>query len=277
MFSPQIILFTFPQVSVDQTQILNTLRDNGFEPMVDSVHTKDYHWFQKNFSNTPHKFFFVSEEVQMFSVSDLDPEMYYTPSFSVNYNNDETLTEHDWRILHRYFQHMMFPLSNKPKLVSRRVHQLLAMPMTQSAHEMTDEGVCMDTQEDNGYEFDMEVLEQKNVCLCTVTKPFVDGAYTVVIRDFSERGLKPFFTDLFIVRSWGVSRYDVEFLKQLWTHLGFTEPFDLDQMLKEATEACIPSPTKVPEPEPTVYRKSLSDTKRTLQDREEGRLFKKFR
>jgi hypothetical protein len=46
--------------------------------------------------------------------------------------------------------------------------------------------------------------------------------------------------------------------------------FDLDSILKQHTEACYPSSTACPEPEPEVYRRSIEQVLRTFSERESG-------
>lgn len=254
----------------DQTQVIRLLRDHGYEPLVDGINGNNYHWFLKNYQNTPHRFFLIGDDLEAFTLNDMDHNMYIKPILALNYNVNDHITEHDWRIVCRHFNHVLFPHTSRPKIVSRRAQMLLQLPNIQK--QIKED--FMDVEVDQGYQFQMEILEDRNICLCQVEKPNVDSAYTVVIRNFKDRGIKPFFTSLFISHSWGVSRYDCEFLKKLWDHFQMQGEFDLDAMLKEATEACYPNGTAVPIAEPEVYRKNMEETKTILQCKEAGTLFK---
>ena len=47
--------------------------------------------------------------------------------------------------------------------------------------------------------------------------------------------------------------------------------FDLDHLLKNATEACYPAENTLPAPEPEVYRKNIYDTINVLKEKEMGK------
>ena len=106
--------------------------------------------------------------------------------------------------------------------------------------------------------------------LYEIRKPNTDLPYTTVIRNYSERGHRDFFPSLYVCNSWGVSRDDLPFLSYIWTQLEMEGEFDMDLMLKEATEKCYPSSGAIPDAEPEVYRRNIQDVLNTLQCQEEG-------
>jgi hypothetical protein len=106
--------------------------------------------------------------------------------------------------------------------------------------------------------------------LYEIWKPNTDLPYTSVVRKYSERGHKAFFPTLYICNSWGVSRHDLPFLSFIWKQLGMKDEFDMDQMLKEATEKCYPSSNGEVEAEPEVYRRSIEDVLLILQTQQDG-------
>src|ERR1700733_1376832 len=113
----------------DDTQIVRVLSDAGFVPLVDSFHKNDYYWFQQQYNNC-YKFFWTHpEQLLMFTKDVLTPNMYQQPSFSIAYHNNAAVDEHDWRFIHRFFEHLFYPCSKKPKIVSRRIHLLLNTPV----------------------------------------------------------------------------------------------------------------------------------------------------
>jgi hypothetical protein len=110
-------------------------------------------------------------------------------------------------------------------------------------------------------------LENKLVNDCMfyqVTKPHVDRPYVTVVRDFSKKGHRRFFTNLFVCSSWGVCSKDIMFLKKVWEHFDMEGDMDLDDLMKEATQAC-----KYPEleTEPEVWRTSLDKVLEILNKR----------
>ena len=271
MPTPIFTVYVSNPATNEDLMVLKTIRDLGYEPLVDSLHGLNRSWFIFNFQSLPHRLYYVHLEIVSDTVNMLPDPLHCAPSFSIHYNESEILSLHDWRILHRHMESVFFQTSRKPKLVTRRAKELLDMPQP-LVQTLQDEEMVEDMHEN--YEFESEMFEDRDVCLCTVKKPNVDLPYTVVIRNYSQRGYKPFFTSLFISQSWGVSRYDIGFLMYLWEEMGLGV-LDLDKELKEATEACYPSEGKVPEPEPEVYRRSLKDTKVVLQQKEDGTLFQK--
>lgn len=263
---PNITVYTYLPPTNEDAQCIRMLTNAGFTPQIDAIHKTDAWWFAHHYKNNYRFFYLRAQELGMAD--------YYTngiaPSFTISYNDDEHLTDFDWRFLHRYFEHLFYPECAKPRITSRRSHLLLNTPVT-LAPTVTPELVTVPTN--NTYDLELKEIPDRNMCLCTVHKPNVDRPYTVVIRDYQTNGLRPFFTALFVSNSWGVAKADIAFLRNAWHHY-MEGPFDLDTMLKEATEACYPSSTASPVSEPEVYRKSMMDTLKTLQDKEEGRLFK---
>jgi hypothetical protein len=190
----------------------------------------------------------------------------FFPSFVIYFDALEDIYENDWNFIHRYMQHLFYN-EQCPDLESERAKYLLASSTVISPqyHEEDQDDEILQTC----YTFDRWEITDRDICLIQIGKPNCNIPYTVCIRDFSKRGLKPLFTSLFISESWGVSRSDITFLQELWKEL-MNGVFDLDQMLKEATEVCYPSEGKTPEPEPEVYRRTITQVLQTFHERESG-------
>jgi hypothetical protein len=125
--------------------------------------------------------------------------------------------------------------------------------------------------ENTEYQFYSHICKERNVGFFEIIKPFTDLPYTVVVRNYSERGYLPLFTDLFICQSWGVCGNDILFLGNLWKYLKMDGVFDMDLLLKNAVEKCFPREGFCPEPEPVVYRRYIYQVLETLQKNEVGR------
>lgn len=267
---PKITVYTWPQPSAEDQQLIRMFQNNGFTPMIDAIHKTDTQWFNQQYKSNYRFFALKAQCLDAFDVHSLNPALNKTPAFTISYNGIDFISEHDWRFITRYFDHLFFPLCNKPKIISRRAHELLNTPIRISPNIAPEP---IQTTTSDSYDLELKEIPDRNVCLCTVTKPNVDRPYTVVIRNYASTGLVPFFTSLFISKSWGVAGADYAFLKSVWQQY-MQGDFDLDGMLKQATEACYPSSQSPPIPEPEVYRKSMVDTLATLQAKEEGLLFK---
>lgn len=246
-------------------KVIKTFRDLGYTVLVDAIHIKNYKWFQENIV-VGRLFIFDRDELFMFTKENLDPEMIWTPDFSITFNDDAEISDTQWDEIHLYAkQHLtdeMIDMTNTMK-----VHELLGKPTTQKV-ELED--IEIKKQEQDYYALNRCFLEKQDIMLYEVTKPFTDLPYTSVTRNYSKKGHLPFFTDLFICQSWGVARADIAFLAEMWKELKMTGEFDLDKLLKEATEKCMPQENTLPEPEPEVYRRSLQDTILILKEKSEG-------
>lgn len=175
------------------------------------------------------------------------------PQLVVSYPTD-CLTEQNWIDIINYLKHAE---SNCPP---EDVRQFLGMPASFTAAAPQIEAPQMTGE----YAFDMHVEQSQDTALCQVSKPNTDRPYTVVVRGYSKRGLEPFFAGLFAVSSWGVSTADVAFLRELWVYLSMPGEFDIDDILKRATEACYPSDKGPGDPEPEVYRLTIQETQNQL-------------
>lgn len=128
-----------------------------------------------------------------------------------------------------------------------------------------------DTLVNDQYTFNAHTCGDRNVALFEIVKPYTDLPYTIVVRDYGNRGYLPIFTSLFICSSWGVCSEDIGFLKELWGFLGMAGVFDIDELMKDATERCTPRQGFLPEPEPEVYRRNIDQVLQIFMDKEMGR------
>ncbi len=143
--------------------------------------------------------------------------------------------------------------------------------MLDSGELVEDDG---DTLVNDQYTFNSFLCPERNVSLFEIVKPHTDLPYTIVVRDFNNRGLLPVFTSLVICHSWGVCSEDLGFLKELWRFLEMEEEFgmfDIEALMKDATERCVPTEGRLPEPEPEVYRRTIDQVLQIFMDKEMGR------
>lgn len=254
-----------------QEVLLKKLFELGFSPMVDSIHTDSYTWFKNNVKPVSHKLFSFEEDAVLFyEVDELDPKMIFVPEFLIYFNQDSEIPISHWVCIRFWLQYILFDNSVETDFVLRG--QELMVPPTTSVSNSID--VPMTKTGNDYYSFKKEWIKVDDIMLYEVQKPFTDLPYTSVLRNFSLKGVRPFFTSLYVCSSWGVSRHDLVFLKELWVH-EFNldiEEFNIDLMLKEATEACYPQPGMIPELEPEVYRRDIEHVKQVLQEQKEGRL-----
>lgn len=257
----KFIVFVEKPVKDESAHQVKIFTEMGYAPNVDGLHKKDYLWFRKNI--VVGKLFIQDlDKVYMFDVHELDSSMTWTPDFAILFNDDEKVDDETWKMLHQFVEESL--LENEIDMTNAvKVETLLKKPFVEKA---ILEDIPMVKPEQDHYSFDTKLLED-DIRLYEVRKPFTDLPYTSVTRNFSKKGHKPFFTDLFICPSWGVARADVLFLQYLWTEMKMEGEFNLDILMKEAVEKCTPSETNIPEPEPEVYRRNLYDVEKILEEK----------
>lgn len=252
-----ITVFTDKPVSSKQKGIVEIL-SNKFVVMVDAIHGKDKEWLQLNYG-VNHRFFFLSEFLSMCVKDDLEG---IAPDFAISFNDSDEVSARDWVCIERYIESLFVPSIRHPEHVIQKANELLDQYFIEQK-SLDDPEV--EAKPDQAYELRLEHVPDQDCVLIQVDKPYCDLPYTVVIRNYGEKGLKSFFTDLFIIQSWGVSRQDIAFLKHAWDHFEMEGDFDLDFMLLEATKRCFPSEGCQPDEEPEVYRRPIEEVLKTFR------------
>lgn len=257
---PAITCFVDPKNPHKMTSIIRKLR-NYFEVYIDSINL-DPILIKAKFASSTHRFFSHDcGELIMYEYEIVD--MIF-PEFVVT---TDKITKQEWKTFFNFMK-KIFEEDQVDQMLIDQVKDLVQQVVPQKADKVeTSIGVVQELPK--AYSYDCEIDNGRNICFCQITKPFTDRPYTTVIRNFSEQGLKPLFTSLFIDSTWGFS-HDVEFLVQLWSHLGLIYEFgelDLDKELKQRTESCYPKEGQVPEKEPEVYRMSIEELKEQFTKR----------
>lgn len=259
----QIIVYVDPLQTEKQKHVIELL-DRYYTVLVDAVHGKDTMYLRKNFVHS-HRFFFVSEFLSMCTSDELD---IIAPDFVIAFQETIQVTEKQWVMIERYVESLFFPNNSIDGSIILAAQNLLAPKQKTTPHVAPLAPTTLHKNE--FYNLVCREVKDKNIMLIQVDKPFCDLPYTVVIRDYTNKGLKSFFTDLFICQSWGVCRKDYAFLKQVWTQWNMDGDFDLDGMLLAATKRCFPTENGIPEPEPEVYRRSIDEVLVGFEKRELG-------
>lgn len=260
----KIIIYVDKPVNAKQSNMIKVFQENQFPVLVDAVNGTNETYLLQNFKEGS-RFFFVSDFISFCKSDEFDM---VKPDFVISYNDEDDISERDWVCISRYLETLFFSTPH-PFAVTEKGKELLnvfvspcpiLLPPSEEAPVMNEH-----------YDLRKMEVSDKDTCLIQVDKPFCELPYTVVIRNFSQKGLVSFFTDLFICDSWGVSRKDYEFLQQVWDHWEMEGDLDLDRRLHEATRRCFPSEGEQPEKEPEVYRRSIEEVLQLFQDREEGK------
>lgn len=257
-----IVVFVEKPPTLKQSNIVKAIQAR-FPVMVDAIHQSDLVFLKKNYTNA--RFFFLSEFVSMCPPEELQ---FIAPDFVISFNDDFVVTEKQWVCISRYIEHLILPDVQQADHILTEATSLLQQFVSPAPLALPPQIQPNDTKEN--YDLSTHYVSDRDVMLVQVEKPFCDLPYTVVIRNFNEKGYKSFFTDLFICDSWGVSRQDYAFLQQVWNHWNMQGKYDLDSMLQEATQRCYPHEGVQPEAEPEVYRRPIENVLETFQKREQG-------
>ena len=200
-----VVVFTETKPSPKHGNIVQKLLQYGAK--VDSIHGTNEEFLKTNYKNA--RFFFLSDFLSMCTPEELT---FIKPDFVIAFNEEETISEKDWICIERYLESLFLPsVQNSAQVVNHG--QLLLQPYYVPAPLVVPpENNVPDLPQH--YELQMKHIKERDTMLIQVEKPYCDLPYTVVIHNYSEKGLKSFFTDLFISQSWGVARKDYEFLEQ---------------------------------------------------------------
>jgi hypothetical protein len=266
----KIIVFVHDQKDSNTSKLLKTFAELGYTTLADGIHGKNYRWLIDNIKEG--KFFiFANGVVKMYDKEVLEEDMKWYPDFAIVFNEECSIDSITWEAIRLYCnQHLtdeMIDMTNTMK-----VHEVMGKPM-KAVSALKEEEVTTGLDH---YSFESYYIEKEDIMLYEVLKPFTDLPYTSVTRNYSKKGHLPFFTDLFICQSWGVARSDISFLAYMWKELKMTGVFDIEELMKEATEKCLPSETRIPEPEPEVYRRSLHDTILILREKAINKMESRF-
>jgi len=185
------------------------------------------------------------------------------PHFILSFDHGTKISRNDWKLVLRYLDAILFgQLTDELKI---EFETLVPKPVPISPEPKPEpKTVPANYVERDDYEFTYEVDHDHDIAFCQIDKPFTDRPYTVVIRNYSQKGIVPVFTALYIAQSWGVASHDYAFLVKLWDYLELEiehGPLNLEQRLKADIERCKSNP----ELEPEVYRETLTQVREKLQ------------
>jgi len=223
----------FGPMTDKKKELHNLLTDMGYPIYMDFVNRENKQW---RFENKDCSYFFYIDgngtDEWMWQCIDEDPDLQITPPTDCLRDGYKPLLEWLDRVMEGHTT--VYENAAPPET------QLLELPVFE--------------QDQGPKEYELETKLVNDYMFYQVKKPFVDRPYTTAVREFEKNGHKRFFTNLFVCNSWGVASQDIQFLYKAWVWLGMDGDFDLDVMMKEATEAC-----KYPglEPEPEVWRTDL--------------------
>lgn len=230
-------------------KIIKIFEAEKFVPLVDGKHGNDFYWLKKHYQ-CPHRFYCLSHDGQITAckVEELTTE----PQFSIHFNQTQTITDFEWEQIYLYIYNLLYgqPISERTQRCIKRVRSYVVKPELLQGPEPPTLPQF--------YEFNSEMIEDRDIAVFEITKANSTTPYTTLVREFSVKGYKPLFTNYFACNAFKNDCVAIHFLKKLWEEF-MQGPMDLDQMLKEATEACYPGENYVPISEPEVYMKPMKE------------------
>ena len=282
-YAPNFVVFVDNPPTLAQNDIIAALVKEGFDPLVDAIHGKDYTWMNKNFTECQYRFTHIYSAGYDFDDLELElteeAEAQFPPSFVVYFHPEaEKISDLGWHCISEYLESIIIGYDVENRDEQQAIEHGRDMmgkhpkfvPTPESSQPPAEEVVRV---ENPYYEFNSHLIESRDVMFCEI----MSGGnipWTVIIRNYSVRGYKPLFTSLFACNSWS-SAYNLQhtrainFLHKLWGYLGMLGNMDLDTMLKEATEACYPREGGgVPTVQPEVYRRTLEQVMENFDNRQ---------
>lgn len=218
--------------------------------MLDAVHGNDKQWLQHKLQ-CPHRLFWFDMEKQQF-VSETIDTLDTTPSFVIYFNHDRLVTAFEWEQIQKFINALFLdqPMTGRTERCIQRLKTHQAAVNAQVEPEDTTQGLPQ------YYQFRSHLHEESDIAFFEIIKANSLTPYTTIVHDFSNVGYKPLFTNYFTVNVFKNDCIAIQFLMKLWER--FMEgPMDLDQLLKEATEACYPGENFIPNAEPRVYARTI--------------------
>jgi hypothetical protein len=280
----KIVVFTDHQPNSGDNALIAKFENQGYRVLVDSLHKQEIPWIKENYGETPHRVYYAeSTELYDGIVGELDENAPF--NFIAYFDQTEKLNNADWVYIRLFLKAFLYD-TKMPRL-TRRITNLLSgqhveVKVAADSIPLVDEG----SKETEGcYTFNKAVFEDRNIALCEIVKPIIvrlkdkneekvlvesSIPYTVVIRNFADRGYYPLFWSLFVCESWGKDNKDIQFLQALWGSLDMEGAFDMDAILDQGMKECNWSSENGACAGPEVYRKSLKDTLEKLLVKEKG-------
>jgi hypothetical protein len=254
-------IFTNTPPTFDQQYYVSKFLNYGYQPLVDGIHNSDYNWFVNNFKNS-YRFYNVDENKKVYSytVEDLNPEMYIPVLFAVVYNDDEIVDNERWSQIRKFIEDMLTDPNSANAEGLNLFTPTSVVPILNP--------IAVNTELSDRYELRYQYIDAKDIMIYEIVKPNVDLPYVTLVRNFSTNGHTEFFTNLFVCPSWGIVKEDIGFLKQVWKEFRMRNEFNLEKLMKEATEKCYPQTGKPLQCEPEVYRKSMEQVLHRFKARE---------
>ncbi len=270
---PVITVFVSHPIKNTENDIVKRFINLGFAPLVDATHKNSHSWFINNVKPVDHRLFTIeNQNVYFYDVNDLHPEMDFTPNVMIHWSETcRKIKDEEWKSIREWLKYKFFTCYDFIDYLTKEIQvadALMKRPHSEKCDIEKEEETSLQLQDH--YSFKTFLIEDKDTMLYEVYKPNTDLPYTSVIRNYSKRGHKAFFPTLYICNSWGVSRHDLPFLSFMWKQLDQKDEFDMDLMLKEATEKCYPSSNGHIEMEPEVYRRTITDVLLILQTQQDG-------
>ena len=250
----------FAQGNKSAASIINRLTKLYAPPLVDGVSFYAQNFRDKYGKMNGRYFRIEADQLLMF---DGDSIGILQPEFVLTFDHGVKVTPKDWKLVVQYLDELFFGVLTDD--LRSRFEELCPKPVPINPDPVPELTVIETpyTEKDD-YEFSYIVDKDADLAICQVDKPNTDRPYTLVIRNYTTRGLEPLFTGLYVSQSWGVANHDYGFLVKLWGFLDMEKdygPLNLEQRLKDDIEKCNSNPLL----EPEVYRETLEQVQEKLE------------
>lgn len=246
--APFFTIFCDRKSTLKQTEIVKTL-EKYYVCFIDSENTAPL--IKKKYAGSNHRFF--GKDLDDWLMYEIDIVDLIPPAFVLTFDVGTKVKREDWQLALDFVK-TIFSYTPDQDIITK-MYDLVPKAVTPDKISIAPKKDAV--QGTNEYMFQYKVLDEKDLCLCQIDKPFTDRPYTCAIANFSKEGFLPMFTAYYICSSWGVSPKDHVFLAHLWKYLDMAKDhgeINLEKRLRQNVEDC-----QNGKEEPRVYRKSIEE------------------
>lgn len=247
--TPQFFVFVENDTHPRHLALIKGLMDFGYYPFVDAKNGDDEAWFDKNLKNCEHRLYYLNEFTTELKHGE---EKFSRPDVLVAFSEGIEVKDVDWFWMGKFMGVLNCLQKQSQEEVDEVVKDVwnrFEKPNVIKAEKKQEDLIKPDLPTAYGFRF----ASIGDIGFYEIVKPHVEEPYVTMVEDYKSHPMD-MYTNFFKSQSWGVSNYDIAFLKQLWIHHGETEEFNLEKEYEKRIQRVLAG-----EKEPLVWRNTLEN------------------